>query len=282
MFHVKRWIAAALVAVGLAWAAPAFASTSTPLKNVQGSIIPFVSGDTFKVPFLGSSLPVCTDSTPSLATAAATCNVPTTTGSFTGGNCVKVSAAGPPAVFADQGAACGGIKLIQSTTTTGSATSVTISSIPSGYTNLIIYVSGRLSTASGSADQVCAQFNGDTGANYQSDLQFMANGSTSSLGGVSGFSDTSVRLNFLNVNNAPANYPGVFQAEIVNYAGTTFYKTVQSFGSTPQSSSAAGSLFNQWLDGVWKSTAAISSVKVIPCGAGLHFIDGTSVSLYVL
>lgn len=151
------------------------------------------------------------------------------------------------------------------TNTLGSAAaSVTFSSIPGTYKDLVLVVDG---ISSSSVNGIVLQYNGDT-SNAYSLTQIGGNGSA-----VSSARRTSQR--FININytgywtNASR---GNIIVQIQNYSNTTTYKTCLSRGNF----SAIG------LDaivGLWSSTAAITSVTINNDDSG-NIGSGTTFSLY--
>lgn len=135
------------------------------------------------------------------------------------------------------------------TITVGSPTaSITLSSIPSTYTDLIIVgnyvcISNRLSMI---------RVNGDTGSNY-SVTYFGGNGSAGFSGRTS--NDTVI----YGPNNNGVNGVGIIQ--INNYSNTSTFKTILTNGGAAQSPGNTGGSI-----GVWRSTAAINSVTWFPNG----------------
>lgn len=73
-------------------------------------------------------------------------------------------------------------KLVSYSTANNSATSITLENIPQNYTDLFIVANGRGNTGGGQLNVV---FNGDTGANYQTNYHWN-NSSSSTAGSASG------------------------------------------------------------------------------------------------
>jgi hypothetical protein len=155
------------------------------------------------------------------------------------------------------------------TTTLGSATAtVTFSSIPGTYTDLVIV--GFASNSS--ADAVSTgymRFNGDSGNNYSDTLVYtettgpnsFRNTNTNSLGlwTIMGNTDTNRKSTILiNVNN---------------YSNSTTYKTSLYRIGTPTSS---GGWTNMDI-GLWRNTAAITSILL---GGGTDWLSNTTFTLY--
>jgi hypothetical protein len=134
---------------------------------------------------------------------------------------------------------------IASYTIPSSQSSYEFTSIPGTYTDLIITTNG---TGSSNAS-FKLQFNGDTNANYSVTYMYGDGGST-------------LCSRAPNYNDIPAmgrlgTSQGNSTIHIMNYSNSTLLKTVFGRGSlTSQLSIAAV--------GLWRSTAAITSVKLTP------------------
>jgi len=149
-------------------------------------------------------------------------------------------------------------------TTVGTATSsVTLSSIPSGYTDLVLVING---TNSGTSDDVALQFNGDTGTNYSRTF-LQGSGTAATSGSNSNF--TSVPLGGYVLTSA--NYNSIIQ--IMNYSNSTTNKTQISRGND-----ASGFLYA--ITGLWRNTAAITSILCKWYSASGQFSVGSTFSLY--
>ena len=143
--------------------------------------------------------------------------------------------------------------------TLGTATaSVTFSSIPQTYTDLVLIVQGTSTVV----EPILMQFNGDTGSNY----------SWTQVGGDSGgtfsnrtTSQTSMRIGFS--NTAQGNHI----AQIMNYSNSTTYKTSLSRSNIADVGVRA-------IAGLWRNTNAITSITVIQ-NAG-SFSAGCTFTLY--
>lgn len=169
--------------------------------------------------------------------------------------------------------AFGAMVLITETVTTGSAASVTFSSIPATYRDLVVRVRGRC-TASATGESLLMQVNADTNADYEFQ-NFYAYGGSPTYAENTG--QTSWHAGDIACATATANWESSSQITIFDYRGTTFYKsfvsTFDSNMSTSASSTGAGST-----GGLWASTLAITSVVVFPASG--NFVNGTVVSLY--
>lgn len=146
------------------------------------------------------------------------------------------------------------------TQTLGSAaSSVTFSSIPSTYTDLVLVMNY---TVTGANDQfINIQFNGDTGSNY-SNTNLFGDGSSATSNRNS--NATSVRAAFYGSaqSNAIVN--------IMNYSNTTTNKTVVSRDNT--------NTFVVSRVNLWRNTSAISSMVIAP--SGFNLATGSTFTLY--
>jgi hypothetical protein len=154
------------------------------------------------------------------------------------------------------------------TVTVSSGTSVSFTSIPSGYSSLQIRFA--FSTASNSGASPYYQFNLDSGSNYNTHY-LEGTGSAASAGSNSG---TGIYFSSLSVGNSLTS-PNVGIIDIADYANTSKYKTARNFsGSNANGSTAEG----VWLgSGLWRNTAAITSITFTN---GSAFTSGTTFALY--
>jgi hypothetical protein len=148
--------------------------------------------------------------------------------------------------------------LIASNTLGSAASTVTFSSIPATYTDLVLVVGGKQTVATNTNFRI----NGDTGNNY-SDTGLTGNGSTATSGRNS---------------NQPYFWFGVMGTDqsvatfhIMDYANTTTNKTVLH-----RMSNAGG--YVQAFVGLWRSTSAVTSVTLLPNSG--NFDTGSVFRLY--
>ena len=148
---------------------------------------------------------------------------------------------------------------IASTTLGSAASSITFSSIPADYTDLVIVVTGANSEGS----ELGIQLNGDSSTNY-SWTWIQGTGSAANSGRAS---------------NAPRARIGSFttggphyaHATVMSYANANVYKTVLSSMDRVGNSVAR-------IVGLWRNTSAVNEVKVIVEYGSLQ--TGTTASLY--
>ena len=147
---------------------------------------------------------------------------------------------------------------------TGSASSVTFSSIPSTYTDLILIVNGATAASTGNP---CLRFNGDTGTNY-SRTGLSGNGSSASSDRTSSAAQILLisQVYFSTTNNTN------LIVQIQNYSNSTTYKTAIAKGG------GAGGEAGAYV-GLWRNTAAITSMTVL-IGGSVNMNVGTTLTLY--
>jgi hypothetical protein len=152
---------------------------------------------------------------------------------------------------------------IATTTLSSASSSVTFSSIPGTYTDLVIVTNPG--SSSGSID-ARLRFNTDTGTNY----------SLTVLRG-SGTAASSFRISnqsFIDLNSLATIDTTIRQNTIINimnYANSTTYKTLMCRANNASAGTDA-------IVGLWRSTAAITAVEIYASTA--NFASGSSFSLY--
>lgn len=153
---------------------------------------------------------------------------------------------------------------IASQTLTGAAT-ITFTSIPQNFTDLILVSSAK--NSSGSAGTYQITINSDSGSNYSA-TYLLGNGTAASSGR---FTNNTVAYLSRSANPAGSEFsPGIVQ--FMNYSNTTTYKTILSRGNEASSSTAA-------FVNLWRSTAAITSISIEQPGGG-SFAAGSTFNLY--
>ena len=152
------------------------------------------------------------------------------------------------------------------TQTLGSAAaSVTFSSISGAYTDLVLigYISG-VSVATGAG----IQFNSDTGNNYS--MTGLAGNGTAA----SSFRQSSVAyIRFSYEGTYRTTNQGIFKINLMNYSNATTYKTTISRNDVSTDGTEAEV-------GLWRNTAAITSIDILPTNGAYTFSTGSTFSLY--
>ena len=146
------------------------------------------------------------------------------------------------------------------TTTLGSASSsVTFSSISGAYTDLVLIVNSARTTGN---DSVSLEFNGDTGTNYSRTILYGTGSAAAS------YREANSSIIEIGIQDA-SNSTNIFN--IMNYSNTTTYKTVLARANATTVRVQAGV-------GLWRSTSAITSIKLATGGS--TFISGSTFTLY--
>ena len=144
-----------------------------------------------------------------------------------------------------------------------SVATVTFSSIPSTYTDLVLVFAGTQTGAG--VTYIAIQYNGDTGANY-SYTALAGNGSAASSGRSSNNNEFYVTL-----GNPVTTTQNNMIMQVMNYSNTTTNKTtlVRSNNASERTEATVG---------LYRSTSAINSI-LVKIGAN-NFATGSVFSLY--
>jgi hypothetical protein len=151
-----------------------------------------------------------------------------------------------------------------STQTVGTATpSVTFSSIPQTYTDLVIVSSSMVSTGNGQG--INLRFNSDTGSNYSHTVLY-----GTGISAVSGRTSSATYISYTNVSDVTNNWDAGI-CHIMNYANSTTNKTTISRGGVANQLTVL-------YTGLWRSTAAITNIVVLSTSGNI--IAGSTFTLY--
>lgn len=152
---------------------------------------------------------------------------------------------------------------IATTTLSTGTASVTFSSIPATYTDLVLVANCTAATLG--TDSIDIQFNGDTANNY-STTQITGTGSSASS--TRGTSEPRIYGALISSSEISISIWNIF-----NYANTTTYKTIMARGNLGSTYGVRQSA------GTWRSTAAINSIKLYNDTAQ-NFAAGSTFTLY--
>ena len=144
----------------------------------------------------------------------------------------------------------------------GSTSSITFSSIPSTYTDLVLVFNGSMTGGSNGA----IRFNGDTGSNYSATVLY---GTGSANGSVR---DVNVGLIIVNFATATGDR-NISRMMVMNYSNTTTNKTTLFRRDDTHNAVVAGV-------GLWRSTAAINSIEFVQTVGASYFTAGSTLTLY--
>lgn len=157
---------------------------------------------------------------------------------------------------------------IASITLGSSASSVTFSSIPQDYRDLVLKVTCTNATGGGGNILPVAVLNSDTGSNY-SRVRMTGDGSSTASGSSTGD-------NFLNLfSGVDANETdeGLYLANFMDYSATDKHKTV--IARANQVTDRVGAIASRWAD-----TSAITQIEMTTASAGDDFASGSTFALY--
>jgi hypothetical protein len=149
---------------------------------------------------------------------------------------------------------------IATQTLSSNAASVTFSSIPATYTDLVLVLNTITSTSS---EYMSINLNSDTGSNY-SRTSVSGNG-TSAMSG-RGSNETVGYIGAETYGTNSLKYNG--RVNFMNYANTTTYKTFLTRANHVN-------LGTEAIVGLWRSTSAINTIKV-----NSNFASGSTFTLY--
>lgn len=154
---------------------------------------------------------------------------------------------------------------INSSNITSNTASVTFSSIPQTYTDLVLVVS----TIATQTSQLGLRFNGDIGNNYSWVYHIADNNAVFSGKGTGSF-ESYANAGGVGITNTTVNV-----LNIPGYTSTTQYKgSIGIYGFYYGSYGEVGGKAT-----TWQSTNAITSITVL-IASGASFTDGDAISLY--
>jgi len=154
------------------------------------------------------------------------------------------------------------------TAVVGSNTSsVTLSSIPSGYKHLQVRISALTSSPN---NDLAFRYNGDSGNNYTTHA-FYGDGSSVSSFNTTGRNTVSASF------SQPTGYPGVAIVDILDYGNTNKYKTSRSIWGYDN---LAGADYLGMYSGLWQSTSAITSLTFFNTLTNATINQYTTIALY--
>jgi len=153
---------------------------------------------------------------------------------------------------------------IATQTASGSVSSVTFSSIPQGYTDLVLVFTGSVPSASG---DLGLRFNSDTGSNYS--FTWLS----SQAGGTSGRSSSASSITATEYSYLDNVRSTLSTINFASYSNTTTYKTIIArSGKTGYGVEAKV--------GLWRNTNAITSITAFTTGSNPNFSSGSTFSIY--
>lgn len=167
--------------------------------------------------------------------------------------------------------------LIAETVLSGSAASVTFSSISSSYRTLAMVLQARTDRAASAIDLVEWQANGDAGNNYDRTYLIGTIAGAVVAGGNLGVA--SAYLGSIDGSTARANNFGIAICYWPGYADTSKEKYSITTGSWRIADAVAANTYVGNWAGHWRNTNAITSLTILPT-VGPNFVAGSQFSLY--
>ena len=152
----------------------------------------------------------------------------------------------------------------------GGASSVTFSSIPSGYTHLQVRYLSRSDSAG--INQTFFRVNSDTGGNYSSHILYTDGGGSVGAGAYTG--DTYCRAGLQAGPSTTSSVFGMGVIDILDYANTNKFKTMRTMSGID----ANGSGYVWYSSASWRSTSAITSLTFFSENG--NFIQNAQFALY--
>ena len=156
---------------------------------------------------------------------------------------------------------------IATTTLGSSASSITVSSIPSTFTDIRLVLVGK-----GNGGEIYPEgyLNSDTSGNYSSTTIY-----SSGTSAASGRNVSSTRFIASGARYPDDTYYTMLTIDIFSYAGST-YKTLLTTSSTDKNTTGGiGRIIS-----LWRSTSAITSITITDGGAGFGWAVGTTATIY--
>ena len=161
------------------------------------------------------------------------------------------------------------VKIATVTVGAGGATSMTFSSIPSTYTDLVIKLSCRTNNT-GAGYRVVANINGST-ANFTG-RNIYGSGSTTGSGTL-----TTQLFGFVDGTTETANTFANNEIYFPNYASSN-YKSISTDSVMENNATQA---YSQLAAGLWSNTAAITSINLgCETGGSDKFVEYSTATLY--
>lgn len=164
---------------------------------------------------------------------------------------------------------------IAETILSGSAASVTFSNIPQGFRHLQLFIQARVDRVA-EFDNVIVRFNGDSGANYDTEAIDSSGASVSS--GATRATASPTPLGAEAASSRANNFsPGTLF--ILGYSNPAMEKRTIGFSSIYGDLSADADLRNLFRTGLWRSLNVITSIALLP-SVGPNFVSGSRFQLY--
>jgi hypothetical protein len=165
--------------------------------------------------------------------------------------------------------------LISSNVLTASAASVTFSSIPATFTDLVLKVSARLDD--GESPSFLIRLNGDTASNYSVTFLRSTYNGTFDSGRQSNYS-LGTGITYATGSLGTSDTFSNNEIYIPNYAGGA-NKVISVHGASEQNTASSAEVVNNVTAGLWRITSAITSITLLNTNP-YNWVSGSSFYLY--
>ena len=146
----------------------------------------------------------------------------------------------------------------------GGSSFAEFTSIPSTYKHLQIRMFSRYTGYQNSGAPVYLQFNSDTGSNYSLHrLLGYANLSETGISASAAANQTYMQAGYTTGGSTTTNMFSIQTTDILEYANTNTYKTIRTLNGY-DSNTDTGYRSAGIYSGSWRSTSAITSIKIFP------------------
>jgi hypothetical protein len=163
--------------------------------------------------------------------------------------------------------------LISSNTLSSSTGSITFSSIPATYTDLILMISARADSVTTFASSIMT-YNGVTSSSVYGDKYLNADGA-GTVTGNRDTSDTKIYSGYINAANATANSFGASEIYFSSYGNGAYKVSGHDFSAIWNNASTSLTLRS----GLYTQNTAIGSITISPI-SGANWVANSTFSLY--
>jgi len=161
--------------------------------------------------------------------------------------------------------------LISSNVLSSTAASVTFSSIPATYTDLVLRISSRNSSTGDFQHWI--NFNSDTGTTYSATWMY---GTGAAANSTSVFDNIRLRAGYIDSDSTTSNTFCSTEIYIPNYT-VSASKPISVFGATENNAASDRTLISAWAT-LWRNNATISTIAIAASSG--NYVLGSSFYLY--
>lgn len=173
----------------------------------------------------------------------------------------------------------GGYEFAPYTVLSGNAANLTISSIPSGFNVLVLYLLLRSDRAANTTDGVLLRPNGDSTASHYFGNQFFLRATSANVENLGGLASIFASAS-ATAATATSDYFAEWVITIQNYTSTGHFRFIH-FNGMININDTTGNLQHSAGESIWKDAAnAITSLTILPQN-GSNFVAGSASALYL-